>query len=156
MSYREADHLCRTDKQFIIQLFPWGEKIYETLLPENAREAIGQVGPNTAPAKAMLEKIGFQYMHEIDPFDGGPHYRCPRDEILPVKQSRHIHIEHREESADPSQLYLLQVERENCPFYCVQVAGALDHETNKLYLPKPLATQYNIENGQEGFCIPIS
>ncbi|MGE6459935.1 arginine N-succinyltransferase, partial [Klebsiella quasipneumoniae] len=30
--------------------------IYISLLPENARQVIGQVHPNTAPARAILEK----------------------------------------------------------------------------------------------------
>lgn len=154
MSYREADHTTRTDKEFIIALFPWGEKIYEALLPKDAQEAIGQVGPNTAPAKAMLKKIGFQYTEEIDPFDGGPHYRCPRDDILPVKQARSVKIKH-SENTTPAQPYLVQLEQKDCHFYCIQVIGTLTEETHTLHLSSSLAKQYNIKNGQEAFCTPI-
>lgn len=34
----------------------------------------------------MLENIGFKYTFEVDPFDGGPHYRCPLKEIKPIKE----------------------------------------------------------------------
>jgi len=85
MNYQEADILSRNNKEFILSLFP-SENIYQTLLPMEAREAIGKVGRDTEPVKKMLESIGFKYTHEVDPFDGGPHYRCPLKEIKPIKE----------------------------------------------------------------------
>lgn len=85
MNYHEADVLSRSNKEFILSLFP-SENIYQTLLPMEAREAIGKVGKETEPVQKMLEKIGFKYMYEVDPFDGGPHYRCPLKEIKPIKK----------------------------------------------------------------------
>ena len=84
MEYHDADLLSRRNKEFILSLFPSG-LIYETLLPIEARNAVGKVGQDTLPVKAMLESIGFKYTQEVDPFDGGPHYRCPLKEILPIK-----------------------------------------------------------------------
>lgn len=83
MNYHEADVLSRSNKEFILSLFP-SENIYQTLLPIEAREAIGKVGKETEPVKKMLESIGFKYMYEVDPFDGGPHYRCPLKNIKPI------------------------------------------------------------------------
>lgn len=85
MNYHEADVLSRSNKEFILSLFP-SENIYQTLLPIEAREAIGKVGKETEPVQKMLEKIGFKYMYEVDPFDGGPHYRAPLREIKPIKE----------------------------------------------------------------------
>ena len=34
----------------------------------------------------MLESIGFKFTNEVDPFDGGPHYRAPLDQIKPIKE----------------------------------------------------------------------
>ncbi|HXH73702.1 MAG TPA: arginine N-succinyltransferase [Bacteriovoracaceae bacterium] len=85
MNYTEADILSRSNKEFILSLFP-SENIYQTLLPMDARESIGKVGKETEPVKKMLESIGFKYTYEVDPFDGGPHYRCPLKEINPVKE----------------------------------------------------------------------
>lgn len=76
MNYLEADVLSRNNKEFILSLYP-SENIYQTLLPMDARESIGKVGKETEPVKKMLESIGFKYTYEVDPFDGGPHYRCP-------------------------------------------------------------------------------
>ena len=33
----------------------------------------------------MLEDIGFKYMEEVDPFDGGPHYRSKLIDLRPYK-----------------------------------------------------------------------
>jgi arginine N-succinyltransferase len=85
MNYVEADILSRSNKEFILSLFP-SENIYQTLLPLEAREAIGKVGKETEPVRRMLESIGFKYTYEVDPFDGGPHYRCPLKEIKPIKE----------------------------------------------------------------------
>lgn len=84
MGYQEADILSRSNKEFILSLFP-SDNIYMTLLPMDARNAVGKVGNDTLPVKKMLENIGFQYIQEIDPFDGGPHYQCKLQNILPIK-----------------------------------------------------------------------
>ncbi len=85
MNYTEADILSRSNKEFILSLYP-SENIYQTLLPMEARESIGKVGKETEPVKRMLESIGFKYMKEVDPFDGGPHYRCALKDVKPVKE----------------------------------------------------------------------
>jgi arginine N-succinyltransferase len=85
MNYHEADILSRSNKEFILSLFP-SENIYQTLLPMEARESIGKVGKDTEPVKRMLENIGFKYTFEVDPFDGGPHFRCPLKDIKPIKE----------------------------------------------------------------------
>lgn len=84
MEYDEADLLSRSNKEFILSLFP-ADNIYMTLLPLEARNAVGKVGKDTEPVKKMLESIGFNYINEVDPFDGGPHYRCKLKDIKPIK-----------------------------------------------------------------------
>ncbi|MDH4467742.1 MAG: arginine N-succinyltransferase [Bacteriovoracaceae bacterium] len=86
MGYLEADLLSRKSKEFITSLFPT-ENIYQTLLPAEARWAVGQVGKDTLPVKKMLEDIGFKYTQEVDPFDGGPHFRCAIKDIKLIQES---------------------------------------------------------------------
>lgn len=85
MEYRDADILSRSNKEFILNLFP-ADTIYLTLLPIEARNAVGKVGEETIPVKKMLEAIGFKYTNQIDPFDGGPHYRAPLKSIKPIME----------------------------------------------------------------------
>ena len=86
MDYVEADKLSRSNKEFILSLYP-SDNIYMTLLSVDARNSIGKVGRDTLPVKKMLEGIGFKYTNEVDPFDGGPHYRCRLQDIKPIKNS---------------------------------------------------------------------
>ncbi len=89
LGYSEADMFCQHSKEFIISLMP-REEIYISLLPAEARKLIGAVGPETEPARAMLEKLGFEYKGQIDPFDGGPYLEATVDEISLVKATRAV------------------------------------------------------------------
>jgi arginine N-succinyltransferase len=48
---------------------------------------LGRVGQETRPAQHLLESIGFEYLNEVDPFDGGPHYGSELQNITIVKNS---------------------------------------------------------------------
>lgn len=91
MEYHEADILARSNKEFILNLFP-ADTIYMTLLPIEARNAVGKVGEQTISVKKMIESIGFKYVNEVDPFDGGPHYRAKLKDIKPVKELFEVEI----------------------------------------------------------------
>lgn len=90
-SYKEADLFSQRSREFIAALFPQ-EEVYLSLLPADAVQVIAQVGEETKPARAMLERIGFRYRDRVDPFDGGPHLECATDEILPVKFTRRAEL----------------------------------------------------------------
>ncbi|MCC6322886.1 MAG: arginine N-succinyltransferase [Phycisphaerales bacterium] len=89
LTYIEADRFCQHSKEFMLSLLP-REEIYLTLLPPEARRIIAQVGPETEPAKKLLEKLGFQYRNRIDPFDGGPNLEAATDDISLVKATRRL------------------------------------------------------------------
>lgn len=84
LPYQEADLISQRNKEFISSLFP-EEDIYLCLLDSKARLVLGRVGQETRPAQHLLESIGFQYRHEVDPFDGGPHYGANLEDITIVK-----------------------------------------------------------------------
>lgn len=86
MSYREADRLSRRNKEFIRGLFPDGD-IYASLLPPEAQAVIGEVGPQTRGVEKILRRIGFRYVDRVDPFDGGPHFAAPTDDITLIQRS---------------------------------------------------------------------
>jgi len=91
LPYQEADSLSQTNKEFIESLFP-EEDIYLSLLDSKARLVLGRVGEATKPAQHLLESIGFSYLDEVDPFDGGPHYGANTRDILPIKQGQRLRI----------------------------------------------------------------
>lgn len=86
LSYSEADKHCQRSREFISALLP-KEDVYLSLLPPEARDVIGRVGEETVPARRMLEKLGFEYRDEVDPFDGGPVLSAATDSIELVRQT---------------------------------------------------------------------
>lgn len=86
MEFVEADRLsARGNKSFIAELMP-RYPIYLSLLPENAREVIGQVHENTQPALKMLQAEGFNFNGLVDIFDGGPVVEAFLHNIRTVRQ----------------------------------------------------------------------
>ena len=83
LTYAEADKLSKKNKEFIKGLFPDGV-VYASLLPREAQDVIGKVGAQTRGVEKLLRRIGFRYADRIDPFDGGPHFTAPTDEITLV------------------------------------------------------------------------
>ena len=87
LPYREADHLSARSKQFIADLFPQ-DPVYATLFPKRVQEAIGRPNETAKAAVRILEKVGFHYLNQVDPFDGGPYYGAARDAISSVALRR--------------------------------------------------------------------
>lgn len=120
MDYHEADLLSRKNKEFILSLFP-RDTIYEALLPIQARNAIGKVGDETQPVKRMLESIGFYYAEEVDPFDGGPHYRAKLKDISIIQDINNVQIE--EGSPKKDDLYMVNLDHKEYSFYAPLLRG---------------------------------
>jgi arginine N-succinyltransferase len=91
LPYQEADLISQKNREFISSLFP-EEDIYLCLLDSKARLVLGRVGNETRPAQHLLESIGFEYLHEVDPFDGGPHYGANLADISVVKNTREVSV----------------------------------------------------------------
>lgn len=145
MNYQEADMLSRDNKEFILSLYP-SDTIYEPLLPLEARNAIGKVGDETKPVKKMLESIGFRYMSEVDPFDGGPHYRCPLKEITLVKEMEQYKVEVDESLNEFSQRKMIQVPYEDYPFAACVVP--CEQEGNVLKVSSDTFNLYQLDKNQ--------
>ena len=87
MEYKRADYLTGTgQKSFIAELMP-RHPVYVNLLAPAAREVIGVVHADTAPARAILEQEGFRYEGYVDIFDAGPTLECATANIDAVRRS---------------------------------------------------------------------
>jgi arginine N-succinyltransferase len=101
MEYSTADYLTGIgQKSFIAELMP-KHPVYVNLLPASAREAIGAVHRDTAPARRMLEQEGFRYEGYVDIFDAGPTVEAFRDNIDAVRRSRVLPVTLDEEDPVP-------------------------------------------------------
>lgn len=146
LNYQEADLISQQNKEFIQSLFP-EEDIYLTLLNSKARLVLGRVGVETRPAQHLLEKIGFRYLDEVDPFDGGPHYGAELATISIVSQAKKLTV-----SSAESQLYsqrgLVGFEREG-QFFAQQTAFEISGA--EISLPAATLASLAAERGQEVF-----
>lgn len=119
LTYLEADRFCQHSKEFITALMP-REEIYLTLLPPEARGVIAQVGPETLPARRMLEKLGFEYRDHVDPFDGGPHLEAKTDDLAPVRATVSVPLAGEAEATDCHQYGIVSVTDAEGEFRAVQ------------------------------------
>src|SRR5437773_1071029 len=104
MEYSTADYLTGIgQKAFIAELMP-KHPVYVNLLPAGARDAIGAVHIDTAPARVMLEQEGFRYEGYVDIFDAGPTLECFRDTIDAVRRSQTLPVTLGEEDPVPDSL----------------------------------------------------
>ena len=104
MSYAKADALSYTRKDFVLDQFPPGPHRVADL-PRKAQEVIGKVREETRPVQRMLERVGFTYTGEVDPFDGGPHYRCPLANITLIREMKKLALK-RDSSLEERDTYM--------------------------------------------------
>jgi len=105
--------------------------IYTDFLSDEARAVIGQVHPQTAPARAVLEKEGFRYRDYVDIFDGGPTLECEIDRVRAVRKSRMVAVAEGEPGG--SDLPLCVVANEQYQHYRAMLVHA-DPQTESLVL----------------------
>lgn len=155
MNYQEADVLSRSNKEFILSLFP-SENIYQTLLPMEAREAIGKVGKETEPVKRMLESIGFRYTYEVDPFDGGPHYRCPLKDIKPIREKiTGLLITNKSFQAEKAREVIISLEHPEHDFFATRTLLQV-HGDGQLSLDPQFVKELNLKLPQKVTAIPFA
>jgi arginine N-succinyltransferase len=160
LSYQEADRLSRENKEFIQQLFPPGE-IYATLFSQKVQDAIGEVGPESDAARALLERIGFRFDDRIDPFDGGPHWSARTDRIEPIRRFGRARLapsplaEDAEDQADGVEDRLVSIERPNARnrFRCVRALCRL--RDSSIELPQRARELLHAKPGDRLSSIPF-
>ncbi|MFS2223759.1 arginine N-succinyltransferase [Pantoea sp. B65] len=102
MAFTDADFLSGTgQKSFIAELMPKHPLYIHYLSPE-AQAVIGQVHPQTAPARAVLEAEGFRFQNYVDIFDGGPTLECHIDQVRAIRKSRLLPVTLSERAPDES------------------------------------------------------
>ncbi|MEQ1875104.1 MAG: arginine N-succinyltransferase [Bdellovibrionia bacterium] len=143
LPYQEADYLSQHNKEFIKSLFP--EEVYLTLLDARARFVVGRVGEQTIPAQHLLEGIGFKYLEEVDPFDGGPHFGAQMADIKTVKETKKLKVLSSEKSTF-NKLALVGFERDGA-FRGTQTIS--DVSDNGVVLPKATMDLLKLNVGDE-------
>jgi arginine N-succinyltransferase len=150
LPYQEADLISQRHKEFITSLFP-PSPIYISLLPAEARLVIGRVGETTKPAQHLLEKMGFKYLAEIDPFDGGPHFGVKLVDVPLVNQGQEVKVKFGGKAKFTSIGLIGYVE--DGKFVGGQSPYDIQDKTARL--PESTVELLKIEDGQKIFISPI-
>ncbi|MFV8256844.1 arginine N-succinyltransferase [Bdellovibrio bacteriovorus] len=150
LPYQEADLLSQSHKEFIESLFPQDD-IYLCLLDAKARLVLGRVGEATKPAQHLLESIGFSYLDEVDPFDGGPHYGANVSQILPITQGRRLRVTEFKDAAYKEQGLVATTGED----FKASLASA-DVRGNDVALAPKVRQLLNIEVGEEIYMSPFN
>ena len=155
MTYAEADRASKKNKEFIKGLFPEGA-IYATLLPQNAQDVIGKVGAATRGVEKMLRRIGFNYAWRVDPFDGGPHFTAPTDEVALVQRTYEARVTRLVAASEaPKTRALVAVETSEAPFFrCVYAPWKAGADAGG-ELPKDAAEHLGVAEGAKVWVLPI-
>ncbi len=153
MDYAQADVLSRSNKEFILSLFP-SENIYMTLLSPEVRNSIGKVGNDTLPVKKMLEKIGFNYTNEVDPFDGGPHYRAKLEDVSLIQDYREYQFSSDMKDDQLAVDVLINFSHKDYEFFALKTSVHISHEDRKVFLNSKIVEKYNINEGEKINFIP--
>lgn len=149
LPYQEADLLSQSHKEFIESLFPQ-EDIYLSLLDSKARLVLGRVGEETKPAQHLLESIGFRYLDEVDPFDGGPHYGAELSEILPVKLGKRCKVAEFKDASYKDQMLVATTGEEFCATLC-----SVDMRNHEVAIAPKARSILGVQLGDEVYLAPF-
>ena len=153
LTYTEADKLSRSNKEFIKELFPQSD-IWATLFPPEVQAVIGQVGPNTLGVKKMLERVGFEYVESIDPFDGGPHFEAETDEVTLIAECRHARVAEGEPGAEAEEV-LVGVARDAGRDRFRAVRTMASFEEDRIHLSEEVRRALGVVPGDRVSAIPF-
>ena len=145
MNFQEADQIsAEKDNQFILDLMP-KHPIYVALLPDDAREVIGNTHPAGVGARRYLEAEGFRYDGAIDIFDGGPSLKVPQEDLRTLKDSR-VETVYAAEGKVDFNLTAMASNDSVSAFRCVLTQ--ISFIDNKLYMPPETLKALNMSAGE--------
>ncbi|MCA9303505.1 MAG: arginine N-succinyltransferase [Phycisphaerales bacterium] len=153
LSYDEADRFCQYSRGFMTDLLPEGD-IHLSLLPPAARAQFGEVGPETVPARRMLEGLGFTYDGFVDPFDGGPYLTAKTEEIELVKATFAAKLGASVPHEQTDKTGIVSVLNSDGDFRAIQTAFRVDRAGN-IRLTSEAMVALHAEPGVEAGCTPM-
>lgn len=153
LSYDEADRFCQYSRAFMTDLLPEGD-IHLSLLPPQARAQIGEVGPDTLPARRMLERLGFTYDGFVDPFDGGPYLSVNTDDLDLVNDTFSAELGPTVKYEQTDKVGIVSCLNNDGDFRAVQCAFKVDRN-HKLRVTSETMVALHAEPGATAGCTPM-
>jgi arginine N-succinyltransferase len=144
MPYQEADQISSQNNGFIQSLFP-EEDIYLALLDSKARLVLGRVAEETQAALHLLNRIGFKYKDEVDPFDGGPHLGCATKDCTVIQNMKTAKLK-KSKSIQFEQTGLIGLTRDGS---YLGTTSSCHIEGKEILLPEKTWVLLNLDEGEE-------
>ena len=91
LSMKEIDYLTLTNKEKLFAHYP-RELILWSALPKGVQKTLGQPGLFSQRALALLERQGFRFVGEVDPFDGGPYLQAQLKDIPVIQNIKKVSV----------------------------------------------------------------
>jgi arginine N-succinyltransferase len=155
MRYGDADVLSKKNKEFIKGLFPEGA-VYASLLPKDAQDVIGKVGAQTKGVEKMLRRIGFRYAERVDPFDGGPHFTAPTDDVSLVQRTFKAKVTRTLAAGEATTLRgLVAVETLEPPYFHAVLAPFAKDGDDGIAIADGAAKQLALTPGADIWALPL-
>jgi len=150
LSYSHADKLSINNKEFIMSLFP-KTKLYCCMLREGVTKRLGEPGAGGKISLYMLEKMGFRFLNQIDPFDGGPNYGARFSQISAIQKT--LYLKHREGAIlKSSKTFLVMAENSGQVRICV---SQIKKSANKILLPAQTIDLLQIKSNERVSVTPF-
>jgi arginine N-succinyltransferase len=150
LSYEEADHRSAVDKSFIRDLFPEAT-LYATLLEPDVVAKLGHVHEETGAAVRLLERAGFRWNGQIDPFDAGPYYGSRTDRVIPIRETVQAIVGAEEPGADATD----RIVSSGSGATFRAITTPVEEENGVVSLPKDARRRLTIREGETVAVTPL-
>lgn len=148
MPFLKADFISAVNGyQFISDLMP-RFPVYLELLPDEAVSVVGQPNRDSAAAKKLLEREGFQYQGLIDIFDAGPVVQCDKNRIKSFSQTQQFSIAGVDERIEAEATLNIVTNRRLKDFRAL-VSPVLKNEDNSIVLPPATLDALGVKVGDD-------
>ncbi len=151
--FMEMLQIAYRNPRIITELIP-KHPLYIDLLPFSVQKALGMTHEETRKAYSILERIGFQPVHEYDIFDGGPKMSADISSLDPIINSREVSIhsiqEYREEI--PGHIFSAYVSTKSgfAPFKATRgYVGIVKGHTKSINIDSHISQALNVQVGDE-------
>jgi arginine N-succinyltransferase len=147
VEFEKADHMVMSDKSFIADLMP-EHPIYIPLLSKEAKDVIGVVHKDSAPAFDLLLKEGFEPTDEVDIFESGPVLRAKVAKVRSVRESRLGKVKDASSNNMNEPVYLLSnaTEMKN---YRVCLGNMIMEEEDEIKISRAVAETLHLKEGDQ-------
>jgi len=156
LSMEEIDYLTLTNKEKLFASYP-RDKILFSDLPPSVQNSLGRPGLFSRRAAGLLRKQNFQFVNEVDPFDGGPYMQAKANDIPLIQNTKKVFL--KEEKAEGREDK--QSEKIKWLWGCMNSAqfrgGVVEGVLKKshLYVSKDDLTHFSLSTGEAVFIAPF-